>query len=86
MDAQPLPLPPEVSQAIAANGGIPPLFEDPDTMQIYRLVEEPVEVTLDEEYIRQGLQVALDEFERGEFAPWDIEATIAEAKRRFNQR
>ena len=59
------------------------MFARERQQQIYRLVEEPVEVTLEEEYIRQGLQVALDEFERGEFAPWDIEATIAEAKRRF---
>jgi hypothetical protein len=81
MDSQPFPLPPEMSQAIAANGGVPPLFEDPATLQVYRLVEEPVEVTLDEEYIRQELAKGIADFDAGRFAPWDIEATIAEAHR-----
>ena len=44
------------------------------------------EVTLDEEYVRQGLQVAQDQFARGEHSVWDIEATIAEAKRRHAER
>lgn len=70
-----------MSQAIAANGGVPPLFEDPATLQVYRLVEEPVEVTLDEEYIREELAKGMADFDAGRYGPWDIEATIAEARR-----
>lgn len=73
-------------QALAANGGAPLRLEDPETHEFYLLVEAPIEITLDDEYIRKSLQVAQDEFDRGEFAPWDIEATIAEAKRRHESR
>ena len=86
MNVEPLPLPPEMSQALAANGGASPLYEDPATRQLYRLVDERIAITLSEDYIRQGLQIAIDEFDRGEFEPWDIEKTIAEAKRQFDQR
>ncbi|MCA9231186.1 MAG: hypothetical protein KDA57_11065 [Planctomycetales bacterium] len=37
---------------------------------------------LDEEYVRQGLDLARQQIERGKVAERDIEAVIAEAKRR----
>jgi hypothetical protein len=86
MDTNSLPLPPDVRRILASHGGAPLRFEDPETHELYWLVEQPVEVTLDEDYILQGIQVGLDEFARGEFAPWDIEATIARAKQQRESR
>lgn len=82
METIPFALTPEMHHALDVSGGTPIQLEDSLTQQRYLLVEQPIEVTLDEDYIRQGLQVARDEFNRGEYAPWDIEATIAEAQRR----
>ena len=87
MDTQPIPLPPEISRLIAANGGVPPLVEDPATEQVYRLVAaDAVEVTLDEEYIRQEVANGLADVEAGRVGPWDVEAFLAEAHRRFDER
>jgi hypothetical protein len=86
MDAQPFPLPPEMAQAIAANGGLPLRLEDPDTHELYLLVEQPTEISLDEEYLDQELAKGLADFETGRFAPWDMEKTIAEARRRHDSK
>jgi hypothetical protein len=86
MDAIRLPLTLEMREALAANGGTPLRLEDPETHELYLLVEAPVEITLDDEYIRQSLQLAVDQFERGEFGPWDVEATLAEAHRRHAEK
>jgi hypothetical protein len=69
MDAQPLPLPPEFRQALEASGGLPVRFEDPETHERFVLQKEPVEVTLDREYISQ----ALADIEAGQVVPWDPE-------------
>jgi hypothetical protein len=86
MDSQPIPLPPEISRLIAANGGVPPLVEDPVTEQVYRLVEADEEDALDEEYIRQEVAKGIADFEAGRYNVWDIEATLAEAHRRFDEK
>lgn len=86
VSASPMPLPPEMRQAIAANGGVPLQLEDPETRQLYLLVEQPVEITLDEEYIQRELDRGLADFDAGRCAPWDIEAMLAEAHRRHAQK
>lgn len=73
---------PEMRQALAASGGSPIHIHDPETQQVYVVAEQPTHPWLDEEYIRAGLQVALEQFARGEHDDWDIEAVIAEAERR----
>jgi hypothetical protein len=84
MDFQPVPLPPEITRIIAANGGVPPLFEDPETLQVYRLVEaQPSDLDLDEEYIRQEVAKGIADYEAGRYAPWDVEEFLAEAHRRY---
>jgi hypothetical protein len=77
---------PQMRSALAASGGAPIQVQDPETLQVYLVSEKPIEVTLDEEYIRQGVQVARDQFARGEYSAWDMDATIAEAKRRHAER
>jgi hypothetical protein len=72
---------PEIRHALTASGGAPIRVQDPQTQQVYWIAEQPTHPSLDEEYIRAGLQVALDQFARGEFDDWDIERVIAEAER-----
>ena len=69
-------------EALAASGGLPIHLQDPDTLQVYVLSEEPVKITLDEAYLREKIEEGLADIKEGRIAPWDIEATIAEAKRR----
>lgn len=73
----------EQRQALLLSGGSPIQLEDPETQQVYLLVEQPVKPQLDETYIRQALQVALDELANGQEEEWDIESVIAEAEREF---
>lgn len=73
-------------QALDASGGLPIRVQDPDSQQVYLLVAQPAEISLDEQYIRLGLQTALDQFARGECDDWDIEAIIADAERRYAER
>jgi hypothetical protein len=86
MDTQPIPLPPEISQLIAANGGVPPLVVDPLTEEVYRLVEaDACEITLDEDYIQQEVAKGIADIEAGRIKPWDVEAFLAEAHRRLDE-
>jgi hypothetical protein len=86
MDQQPLPLPPEMSEAILANGGLPLTFEDPHTHELYLLVEKPIEITVDSEYIRAEVAKGQADLEAGRFEPWDVEDMLAEAHRRYDER
>lgn len=86
MESQPVPLPPEITRLIAANGGVPPLVEDLDTAQVYRLVAaQPGEPELDEQYIREEVAKGIADYEAGRYAPWNIEEFLAEAHRRFDE-
>jgi hypothetical protein len=85
MEAQPIPLPPEISRVIAANGGVPPLVEDPETSQVYRLVEAPSgDLELDEKYIQEEVAKGVADYEAGRYAPWNIEEFLAKAHCRFD--
>jgi hypothetical protein len=78
-------LTPEMRQALDASGGLPIQVEDPQTRQIYLLVEQPAQITIDEDYIRQELDKGFADLDAGRFAPWDLEAFLAEAHRRRAQ-
>lgn len=77
------PITNEQREALLLSGGSPIQIEDPETRQVYLLVEQPVQPQLDEAYIRDALQVALDQFANGQEEDWDIESVIAEARREF---
>jgi predicted transcriptional regulator len=79
-------LTPEMRQALDASGGLPIQVEDPLTRQIYLLVEQEIEVTLDEEYVRRELDKGLADIDAGRVAPWDVEEFLAEAHRRHAER
>jgi hypothetical protein len=86
MDTQPVPLPPEITRLIAANGGVPPLVEDPATSQVYRLVETlPSDIELDEAYIRDEVAKGIADYDAGRYGPWDVEEFLREAHRRFDE-
>jgi plasmid stabilization system protein ParE len=55
-------------------------------MSRYLLAPVSSGVTLDEQYIRCGLQVAADQFARGEQDDWDVESVIQDAERRHAKR
>jgi hypothetical protein len=71
MDTQRLPLPPEISSAIAASGGVPLQFEDPNTHERFLLVEQPPDFTLDGDYLRKMLDEAITAAEAGEAIAWN---------------
>lgn len=75
-------LPPDWRQALQSQGS-PLRIEDDQTNQFYVLVSDQEYRRLLGEELDRELQIAIDEVERGEVAEWDVEAVIAEAKRRL---
>ena len=78
-------LTPDQRQAILSGAGEPLHIHDPQTQKVYLLIEQGAEPTLEEEYIRRGLELARQQIANGEIARGDIESVIAEAKRRNSQ-
>lgn len=81
-----LPLTPELRQAFAAQGGLPLEFVDPETQQAYILSEPPIEMTLDEAYVREALDKGLADIEAGRVGPWDPERIKREGRERLAAR
>lgn len=73
---RPIALTPEQIAACAASGGMVHA-EDPATHSQYLLVEKKPEDRLPDDYIREKVQAGLDQLDRGESIPWDIEAIKA---------
>ncbi len=86
MNTEPLPLSPEFRQALDDNGGLPVVFEDPDTHERYVLQNEPAEFTLDEDYVERELAKGLADIEAGRVVPWDPERIKAEGRRLLAER
>jgi len=86
MDSSKLQLTPEQRQALAAHPGQPVHIEDGETQKVYLLIEQGVVPTLEEEYIRQGLETARGQIARGEVSSASIGQVIAEAERRHASR
>ena len=72
----------EQRDALNQQPGKPLQVEDEETHKKYVLIDQQALPTLWEDYIRREVQQGLDAIDRGEVEPWDIEATVAEAKRR----
>ena len=86
MDAQPLPLPPELVHALAVNGGQPLRFEHPESLKVYQLVEEHVEMHLDDEYVNRMLAEGIAAADAGQVVPWDPERIKREGRRLLAER
>lgn len=80
----PIDLTPEQREAALANAGMPIHVHDSVSRKVFVLIEQGVEPTLEQEYIRHGLEVAREQIERGELADGGMESVIAEAKRRHS--
>lgn len=81
MQASRLTITNEQKQALVLSGGSPIQLVDPETLQVYLLVEQPANSELDDDYIRAALKVGLDELESGQAEEWEIESIVAEAQR-----
>ena len=75
-------LTPEQRHAIAASGGLPVQFEDPDTHKMYVLLEKPQDLALDNDYIRDELSKGIEALEAGERVAWDPERIKQEGRGR----
>ena len=76
-------LTPEQRDAIAASGRMPIQLEDPDTHKLYVLIEQPPDVALSDDYIRDELSTGIAALEAGERVPWDSERIKQEGRRRL---
>lgn len=84
IEAIPLALTPEQLAALAAGQAVVHA-QDPQTKRRYTLIdEEPQRLTVDE--LRAMLQEAVDESDRGECRPWDVEEVKEELRRRLASR
>ncbi|MBA3483411.1 MAG: hypothetical protein H0T51_16500 [Pirellulales bacterium] len=72
----------EMRQALAAQPGGPIPNRDDQSQQFYVLVPRDQYAQMHDDYVRRELQVAFDQADRGEWRELDIEAVIAEARRR----
>ncbi len=64
---------------------VPVFVEDPASEAKYVILSQDEYRSMLGEELDRELQIAIDEVERGEVEEWDVEAVIAEAKRRFGQ-
>jgi hypothetical protein len=81
MDSNPRPLPPELREALDANGGMPLRFVDPDTHEEYVLEPVRATVALDEESLDAAIEQGMADIEAGRIVPWDPERIKAEGRR-----
>ena len=75
-------LTPAIRQALAAHPDEPLYIADAETQKIYVILEKGKFPQLEEDYIREGLDLAREQIARGETSTATIQEVIAEAKRR----
>jgi len=80
METSNLQLTPEMRQALLANSGAPVHITDEETRKVYVLVEQGAYPELEEEYIRQGLEMARDQISRGDVSKATIDEVIDKAR------
>ncbi len=72
----------ELREALQREPTKPLRVQDDETNRVYVIFDEQALPTLWDDYIRKEVHHGLAAIARGEVEEWDIEATIAEAKRR----
>lgn len=63
---------------------LPVFIEDPASQAKYVIISQDEYRRIISEDLQREIKLGVDEVERGEVAEWDVEAVIAEAKRRFD--
>jgi hypothetical protein len=84
MSTPPIQLSPEQRQAILACPGEPIHIEDQQTQKVYLLLEEGAFPKLEQDYIRQGLELARQQILRGQTSTASVDEIISEGQRRGN--
>jgi len=82
MEAPNLQLTPEMRAALLANPGEPLHIADEETRKVYLVFEQGAFPDLEEEYIREGLELAREQIHRGEVSTASIHEVIAKAQSR----
>jgi hypothetical protein len=80
MQASNLQLTPEQREALLVHPGQPVHIADEETRKVYLLLEQGALPELEEEYIRQGLELAREQIARGEISTASIDEVIAKAQ------
>ena len=83
MDTSGLELTPAQRQALLAQPDAPVYISDRETRKVYMLVEKGRFPELEEEYIRDGLELAREQIARGETSNATLEEVITKAQRRL---
>ena len=68
MDLSLPPITPEMRAALQASGGAPIQVHDPETLRVYTISEQPIEITLDEKYLQQAIDEGLADVDAGRVA------------------
>jgi hypothetical protein len=76
----------EQRQALQQSHGEMVEVEDDQTRKVYLLIERQEACQRFDDWLRQELQIGFDQSDRGESEVWNIEATLAEARRRHDHR
>lgn len=76
----------EMRQALAIRPAGPIPIEDDQTRNQYVLLTKDDYFRMHEDYLRRELQIAFDQVNRGEVSDFDMDALIAEARRRYAAR
>ncbi len=85
METSNLQLTPEMREALLANPGLPVHIADEATRKVYLLVEQGAYPELEEEYVRQGLELARSQIARGEVSTATIDEVIDKARQAFSR-
>jgi hypothetical protein len=82
MDTSHLRLTPEMRAALLARPGEPLHIADDETHKVYLVIEQGACPELEDDYIREGLDLARNQIARGEVCDSTIDQIIANAKER----
>jgi Arc/MetJ-type ribon-helix-helix transcriptional regulator len=85
MDTSNLQLTPEMREALQANPGLPVHIADKETRKVYLLVEQGAFPDIEEEYIRQGLELAREQIASGNESTASIHEVIEKARQVHSQ-
>lgn len=82
MEASDLQLTPEQRHALLTHPDEPLYISDQETQRIYVLVEKGKFPELEEDYIRQGLELAREQIKQGQISTASIDQVVAKAQQR----
>ena len=79
MDTSHLQLTPEMRAALLARPGEPLHIADDETHKVYLVIEQGASPELEDDYIREGLELARNQISRDEVSNSTIDQIIAKA-------